>query len=123
MSRGRTGLACLGLAALLTMAAGAGASAQEWRRGEYEYFKGPHRFGPLCEYRIGAKGSAPVKFFGGGHQAVKAERRSIEDWEFEARRLFGPRYASWELAMDKRVRCDARGLEFVCTAVAHPCRR
>src|SRR5689334_17788565 len=26
------------------------ASAQEWRRGEYEYFKEPHRFGPLCEY-------------------------------------------------------------------------
>jgi hypothetical protein len=123
MSRYITGFASIALAALLIVAAGAGASAQDWRRGEYEYFKGPHRFGPLCEYRIGARGSAPVKLFGGGHQAVKAERRSIEDWEFEARRLFGPQYARWDLAMDKRVRCDTRGLEFVCTAVAHPCRR
>ena len=96
--------------------------AQEWRRGEYEYFKEPHRFGPHCEYGIGARGSAPVKFFGGAHEVKKAELRSIGDWEFEARRLFGPHYAHWDLAADKRVRCEAKGLEFVCTAIAHPCR-
>ena len=57
--------------------------------------------------------------------AKQAERRAATSEAIltEARRLFGPRYASWELAMDKRVRCDTRGLEFVCTAVAHPCRR
>jgi hypothetical protein len=99
------------------------ASAQEWRRGEYEYFKEPHRFGPLCEYRIRARGSAPVKSFGGGHQVRKAEARSVQDWEFEAARLFGPRYSSWALVMGKDLRCETRGLEFVCSASAHPCRR
>ena len=123
MSKLGSVLTRVGIAGLLALAAGATASAQEWRRGEYEYFKGPHKFGPHCEYRIGARGSAHVKFFGGAHQVRKAELRSIGDWEFEARRLFGPQYASWDLAMDKRVRCDTKGLEFVCTAVAHPCRR
>jgi hypothetical protein len=99
------------------------ASAQEWRRGEYEYFKEPHRFGPLCEYRIRARGSAHVALFGGGHQVRKAEARSVQDWEFEAARLFGPRYSSWALAMGKELRCDVRGTEFVCAATAHPCRR
>jgi hypothetical protein len=98
------------------------ASAQEWRRGEYEYFKEPHRFGPHCEYRIRARGSAPVALFGGGHQVRKAEARSIRDWEFEAARLFGPRYSGWGLAMGKELRCETRGLEFVCSASAHPCR-
>ena len=98
------------------------ANAQEWRRGEYEYFKEAHRFGPHCEYRIRARGSAHVNFFGGGHQARKAEARSIQDWEFDARRLFGPRYASWGLAMGKELRCNVKGTEFVCTASAHPCR-
>jgi hypothetical protein len=99
------------------------ASAQEWRRGEYEYFKEPHRFGPLCEYRIRARGAAHVALFGGGHQVRKAEARSVQDWEFEAARLFGPRYSSWALAMGKELRCDVRGTEFVCAASAHPCRR
>jgi hypothetical protein len=99
------------------------ASAQDWRRGEYEYLKEPHRFGPLCEYRIRARGSAPVALFGGGHQVRKAEARSIRDWEFEAARLFGPRYSAWGLAAGKELRCDTRGLEFVCSASAHPCRR
>jgi hypothetical protein len=123
MSKTAWGLACVGLVGLLTIVvSGAGVSAQEWRRGEYEYFKGPHRFGPLCEYRIGARGSAPVALFGGGHQVRKAELRSIGDWEFEAARLFGPQYAHWDYAMEKRVRCEVKGLEFICSAVAHPCR-
>ena len=122
MSKVVTGVARIGIAALLAVVATAGASAQEWRRGEFEYFKGPHKFGPHCEYRIGARGSAPVKFFGGGHEVRKAEVRSIGDWEFEAGRLFGPQYAHWDLAMDKSVHCETKGLEFVCTAVAHPCR-
>jgi hypothetical protein len=111
------------LAGLLTMVVGnAVVSAQEWRRGEYEYFKEPHRFGPLCEYRIGARGSAPVTLFGGKHEVRKAELRSIGDWEFEAGRLFGPQYAHWDRAMDKRVHCEVKGFEFICSAVAHPCR-
>jgi hypothetical protein len=115
----------LALLASTTLTAGAtvtGVSAQDWRRGEYEYFKEPHRFGPLCEYRIRARGSAPVALFGGAHQVRKAEARSIRDWEFEASRLFGPRYAGWGLAMGKELRCEARGLEFICSASAHPCR-
>jgi hypothetical protein len=51
----------------------------------------------------------------------KAEARSIR--EFEASRLFGPRYASWDLAIGKELHCDVRGLEFVCAASAHPCRQ
>jgi hypothetical protein len=112
------------LASAVASTAGATSSfAQDWRRGEYEYFKESHRFGPLCEYRIRARGSAPVALFGGAHEVRKAEARSIRDWEFEAGRLFGPRYAGWALAMGKELRCDAKGLEFVCTATAHPCRR
>ena len=99
------------------------ASAEDWHRGDYEYFKVPHRFGPLCEYRIGAHGSAPLALFGGAREIRKAEMRSIRDWEFEAARLFGPRYGSWELAVGKELHCDVRGLQFVCAAVAHPCRR
>src|SRR5215470_9002642 len=95
----KTGLFA-GIAAL-TMACAMSASAQEWRRGEYEYLKEAHRFGPLCEYRIRARGAAPVALFGGAHQARKAEARSIRDWEFEAARLFGPRYSGWGLAMGK----------------------
>jgi len=112
----------MGFAAGVLAMAWSGASAQEWRRGEYEYFKAPHKFGPHCEYGIGARGSAPVKFFGGAHEVKKAELRSIGDWEFEAGRLFGPQYAHWDLAADKRVHCEAKGLEFVCSAIAHPCR-
>jgi hypothetical protein len=99
------------------------ARAQDWRRGEYEYRREPHRFGPLCEYGIRARGSAPVAFFGGAREVRKAEARSIRDWEFEASRLFGPRYGTWALAAGKELHCDARGLEFVCVAFAHPCRR
>jgi hypothetical protein len=99
-----------------------GVSAQEWRRGDFDYFKEPHRFGPLCEYRIGAHGAAPIALFGGAREVHKAELRSIGDWEFEAGRLFGAQYAHWDRAAGKSVHCDLKGLEFVCTAVAHPCR-
>ena len=116
-------LALVTSAAVIACAVATGALAQDWRRGEYEYFKGPHRFGPLCEYRIRARGSAPLALFGGAHQVRKAEARSIRDWEFEAARLFGPRYGAWDLAAGKELRCDVRGLEFVCVASAHPCRR
>jgi hypothetical protein len=68
MSKSRTSIVCIGLAAALLAMTNAGASAQEWRRGEYQYFKEPHKFGPHCEYGIGARGSAPVKFFGGAHE-------------------------------------------------------
>lgn len=82
MSKERTSIACLGLAAGVLALAYTGALAQEWRRGEYEYFKEPHKFGPHCEYGIGARGSAPIKFFGGAHEVKKAELRSIGDWEY-----------------------------------------
>jgi hypothetical protein len=120
----KKGLFALLASAVVSTAVGATSSfAQDWRRGEYEYFKEPHRFGPLCEYRIRARGSAPVALFGGAHEVRKAEARSIRDWEFEAGRLFGPRYAGWALAMGKELRCEVKGLEFVCTATANPCRR
>jgi hypothetical protein len=112
----------MSVAALLIAAVGQTATAQDWRRGDYEYLRAPHHFGPLCEYGIRARGRAPVALFGGAHQVRKAEERSIRDWEFEASRLFGPRYAGWVLAQGKELRCEARGLEFVCTAFAYPCR-
>jgi len=123
MSLTRPLMTLLASCALVASVAATSAVAQEWRRGEYEYFRQPHRFGPLCEYRIRARGSAPVVLFGGGHQVRKAEARSIQDWEFEAARLFGPHYSSWALAMGKELRCDTKGLDFVCSASAHPCRR
>ena len=119
----KTGAILATSASIIAGVAVTSALAQEWRRGEYEYFKVPHRFGPLCEYRIRARGSAAVALFGGAHQKRKAEERSIRDWEFEASRLFGPRYAGWGLAMGKELSCDIKGLEFVCSASAHPCRR
>jgi hypothetical protein len=122
MSNKWTGLVRVAVVALIAGTVSTAVSAQDWRRGEYEYFKGPHQFGPLCEYRIGAHGSAPWKLFGSAKEVRKAELRSIGDWEFEAARLFGPRYGHWDLAADKRVHCDVRGLEFVCSAVAYPCR-
>jgi len=122
VSKTRLSIVCIGLAAGWLAMVNAGASAQEWRRGEYEYFKEAHKFGPHCEYGIGAKGSAPIKFFGGAHEVKKAELRSIGDWEYEAGRLFGPQYAHWDLAADKRVHCETKGLDFVCSAIAHPCR-
>jgi hypothetical protein len=119
----KKGVFALFASAAVVCAAGATSSfAQDWRRGEYEYFKEPHKFGAHCEYRIRARGSAPVALFGGAHEVRKAEARSIRDWEFEAGRLFGPQYAGWALAMGKELRCDAKGLEFVCTATANPCR-
>ena len=122
MARSGSGFARVALTALVVGIVSTAVSAQEWRRGEFEYFKGPHRFGPLCQYRIGAHGTAPWRLFGSAKEVHKAELRSIGDWEFEAGRLFGPQYAHWDLAADKRVRCDVRGLEFVCSAVAFPCR-
>jgi hypothetical protein len=122
MSAKRITLAAIGLSGLLAGLLSAPTYAQEWRRGQYEYFKEAHRFGPHCEYRIRARGTAHVNLFGGGHQVRKAEIRSVQDWEFEAARLFGPRYSGWALAMGKELRCDVRGTEFVCTASAHPCR-
>jgi hypothetical protein len=101
-------LALSASAAVLVAICASSSLAQDWRRGEYEYFKEPHRFGPLCEYRT--------------REVRKAEARSIRDWEFEASRLFGPRYGGWALAMGKELHCDVKGLEFVCTATAHPCR-
>ena len=98
------------------------ANADDWRRGEFAYDKGEHRFGPDCEYRISARGEAPVDLFGGHHEAHKAEQRSINDWANEARRLFGERYGNWELAQGKDVHCNVRGAEFVCVAAANPCR-
>jgi len=115
-------LALSASAAMLVAICASSSLAQDWRRGEYEYFKEPHRFGPLCEYRIRARGAAPVALFGGAREVRKAEARSIRDWEFEASRLFGPRYGGWALAMGKELHCDVKGLEFVCTATAHPCR-
>jgi hypothetical protein len=122
MSAKRNTLASIALSGLLASLFSVTSYAQDWRRGEYEYFKEAHRFGSHCEYRIRARGSSHVKFFGGGHQVRKAEARSIQDWEFEAARLFGPRYSGWALAMGKELRCDVKGQEFVCTASAHPCR-
>src|SRR5262249_10709212 len=95
MMFGKDVLAVMASAAVLTAVCASAALAQEWRRGEYEYFKEPHRFGPLCEYRIRARGSAPVTLFGGAREVRKAEARSIRDWEFEAGRLFGARYSGW----------------------------
>jgi hypothetical protein len=84
--------------------------------------KQPHHFGPLCEYGIRARGTAPVALFGGAREVRKAEARSVQDWEFEAARLFGARYSGWALAMGKELHCEAKGLEFVCTVFAYPCR-
>ena len=112
-----------GLAVLAALCAGATvATADDWRRGEFTYDKSEHHFGPHCEYRISARGEAPVNLFGGHHEAHKAEQRSINDWAEEARRLFGERYASWDLAQGKDVHCAVRGAEFVCIAAANPCR-
>jgi len=123
MMIGKDLLALLAAAAVVTTVCASSSLAQDWRRGDYEYFKEPHRFGPLCEYRIRARGSAPVALFGGAREVKKAEARSIRDWEFEADRLFGARYSGWGLAKGKELHCDVRGLEFVCTATANPCRR
>ena len=60
MSKTRLSIVCIGLAAGWLAMVDAGASAQEWRRGEYAYFKEAHKFGPHCEYGIGAKVSAPI---------------------------------------------------------------
>jgi hypothetical protein len=121
MSIAKAGVSLIGLAAVVAVAGTAAVSAQEWRR-DYEYDRAPHRFGPQCEYRIRAVGSAPATLFGAGDQARRASARSIRDWEFEAERLFGPRYASWDFAAGKEVRCDARFMRFNCFASAHPCR-
>jgi hypothetical protein len=118
----RIGWACAGISALLTMVGVAGASPEDWRRGEYKYFKEPHKFGPLCEYRIAAHGGAPLTFFGDAKEVHKAEERAIRDWEFEAARLFTPRYGAWTRAMGKELRCNVKGLEFECIAAANPCR-
>jgi hypothetical protein len=112
MSAKRITLAAIGLSGLLVGLLSAPTYAQEWRRGQYEYFKEAHRFGPHCEYRIRARGSAHVNLFGGGHQVRKAEIRSVQDWEFEAARLFGPRYSGWALAMVNFARRAGHG--FVC---------
>lgn len=103
-------------------AAAGSVCAQDWRRGEYQYFKQPHKFGARCEYRIAAHGGAPVALFGGAREIRKAEQRAIGDWEFEANRLFGPQYGAWPRAMGKELRCQVKGLEFECTAAANPCR-
>ena len=60
MSKGRASIACIVLAAGLLATGYSGASAQEWRRAEYAYFKEAQKFGPHCEYGIGAKVSAPI---------------------------------------------------------------
>jgi hypothetical protein len=44
-------LTCAGLAAALIAIGSTRALAQEWRRGESQYFKEPHKFGALCEHR------------------------------------------------------------------------
>jgi hypothetical protein len=110
------------VAVAVLMAAATGAWAEDWRRGEYQYFKEPHKFGALCEYRIAAHGGAPVTFFGGAHEVKKAEERAIRDWEFEAARLFGAKYEGWARAMGKELRCGVKGAEFECMAAANPCR-
>jgi hypothetical protein len=96
--------------------------AQELRRVEYEYVNAPHKFGPLCEYGVRARGAMPIPLFAAVLEVRKAEVRSIKDWEREVARLFGPRYGGWTQAQGKEVRCEAKGLEFICAAFAHPCR-
>lgn len=115
--------AAIGAATVLAAAAVAtGAGAEEWRRGEFQFDRAPHQFGPHCEYRVIARGDAPVNLFGGQHEIRKAELRSINDWSFKARELFGERYEHWELAAGKEVHCEVRGLKFECIAAANPCR-
>ena len=80
MARSGSRFARVALTALVAGIVSTAVSAQEWRRGEYEYFKGPHRFGPHCEYRIGAHGTAPWRLFGSAKEVRKAELRSIGDW-------------------------------------------
>lgn len=71
---GKNLLALLVSAAVLTAVSASTSPAQDWRRGGYEYFKEPHRFGPLCEYRIRARGSALVALFGGAREVGAAHR-------------------------------------------------
>jgi hypothetical protein len=111
-------LACLALAAAATHHV----FAQELRRVEYEYLNEPHNFGSLCEYGIRARGAIPIPLFAAVPEVRKAEVRSIKDWEVEVARLFGPRYGGWTQARGKEVHCEEKGLEFICTAFAHPCR-
>ena len=77
---------------------------------------------PALRIRHRRQGFRADQFFGGAHEVKKAELRSVGDWEYEAGRLFGPQHAHWDLAADKRVHCEAKDLEFVCSAIAHPCR-
>ena len=112
----------LALAGIVVASFASAASAQSWQRGQFKYERGPHSFGARCEYRIVAHGAAPLKFFGGNKNAQKAERRAIQDWEDDAGRLFGARYASWDRAAGKSVQCRIDGLRFNCQASAHPCR-
>ena len=63
-----------------------------------------------------------MAFLGGAKEVHKAEERAVKDWEFEAARLFGPRYEAWTHAMGKELHCNVKGLEFECMAAANPCR-
>lgn len=99
------------------------ASAQEggYRRGGFERFEAPHRFGPRCQYRVQASGTTELRPFGGGFSKERAQRRAIEHWSHEVVQAFGPRFANWDAARDKNVSCDRQGLELRCVASAHPC--
>lgn len=112
--------AAFGAVTVLALATGA-ATAEDWHR-HFEYDRGPHRFGPRCEYGIRAHGESPLLAFGGGGGARKAEARAIRDWQEEAVHLFGPRFGDWNLAADRNVHCDVNGLNFVCVARGNPCR-
>src|SRR6516164_1137600 len=109
-------------ACLSWMGFAASACAEDWRRGEFEYMRKPHHVGRFCAYGFRAWLGARRTVWWGLRSAQGRggvdPRLGIGDWEFEASRLFGPRNASCDLAMSKKLHCDVRGLEFVCAASA-----
>jgi hypothetical protein len=100
-----------------------GASAQEWRGGEFRRFdQEKHRFGERCMFRVEARGFAEKKFFGGGG-ARKAELRAIQHWEGEVSKAFGPQYAIWSRSKGQSARCVPKGIaDLECIVSANPCR-
>ena len=115
----------LGLAAACMVAGtllSTGAALADFRGERHEVFRGqPHSFGPRCAHRLGAYGEGSSDFFRGGGGIRKAELRAIRHWEEKASLEFGPRFASWQRAAGKDLRCDRQGLRVSCQAVAHPC--
>lgn len=89
----------------------------------YDDYRSDRRWRPHQRHhdgRIEARASYASDYLPYHVTEWRARRSAIDAWKAKVENIFGPRFAHWRIASDKRVDCDRLRGSVACTVSARP---